>query len=178
MVSGGGFLFRDAAEGVYAGVLQLSLHEMMTLTAFGLIATRMPDGRAGYSLIIFITAEDFPADAAGAGVHAAGCGRDGGGAPDVRRGRAARGVEERHAGRRLLFPRNPVANAPALIAALVERVSGAARQLSAGGAGADRLGDADAGALRSGADLRVRRRASGCWCWGGSARCCRRRRTI
>ena len=29
------------------------------MKAFGLIATRMPDGSRGYSLIVFITAEDF-----------------------------------------------------------------------------------------------------------------------
>ena len=46
-------------RGIYAGVMQLSLHEQITLTAFGLIATRMPDGSRGYSLLIFITAEDF-----------------------------------------------------------------------------------------------------------------------
>ena len=39
--------------------MQLSLHDQLTLTAFGLIATRMPDGSRGYSLIVFITAEDF-----------------------------------------------------------------------------------------------------------------------
>ena len=144
MVSGGGFLFRDAAEGVYAGVLQLSLHEMMTLTAFGLIATRMPDGRAGYSLIIFITAEDFRPIPLGLGFTLQGVG----GMVAVHRtfdeDVLRVGVEERHAGRRLLFPRNAVANAPAIIRGAGERVSGAAGQLLAGGAGADRLGDADA----------------------------------
>ena len=39
--------------------MQLSLHDQLTLTAFGLISTRMPDGSTGYSLLVFITAEDF-----------------------------------------------------------------------------------------------------------------------
>ena len=59
VLSGGGFLFHDEAQQLYAGVMQLSLHEQITLKAFGLIATRMPDGSRGYSLIVFITAEDF-----------------------------------------------------------------------------------------------------------------------
>ena len=59
VMTGGGFLFHDAAQGLYAGAMQLSLHEQITLKAFGLIATRMPDGSRGYSLIVFITAEDF-----------------------------------------------------------------------------------------------------------------------
>ena len=42
---------RGRAAAVVAGQL--------TLKAFGLIATRMPDGSRGYSLIVFITAEGF-----------------------------------------------------------------------------------------------------------------------
>lgn len=59
VLTGGGFLFHDEAQELYAGAMQLSLHEEITLKAFGLIATRMPDGSRGYSLIVFITAEDF-----------------------------------------------------------------------------------------------------------------------
>ncbi|CAN5260760.1 hypothetical protein BH11PSE10_BH11PSE10_03550 [soil metagenome] len=59
VVSGGGFLFHDRVQGLYAGVLQLSLKERLTLTAFGLLATRLPDGSKGYSLLVFITAEGF-----------------------------------------------------------------------------------------------------------------------
>jgi hypothetical protein len=59
VLTGGGFLFHDAAQGLYAGAMQLSLNEQITLKAFGLIATRMPDGSRGYSMIVFITAEDF-----------------------------------------------------------------------------------------------------------------------
>jgi len=59
VISGGGFLFHDRVQGLYAGVLQLSLKERLTLTAFGLLATRLPDGSKGYSLLVFITAEGF-----------------------------------------------------------------------------------------------------------------------
>ncbi|HEY1293057.1 MAG TPA: DUF6603 domain-containing protein, partial [Chloroflexota bacterium] len=58
-VTGGGFLFHDPTQDLYAGVMQLCLHDDLTLTAYGLIATKMPDGSRGYSLLIFITAEGF-----------------------------------------------------------------------------------------------------------------------
>ena len=38
VLTGGGFLYRDAALQLYAGVMQLTLHERITLTAFGLVA--------------------------------------------------------------------------------------------------------------------------------------------
>ncbi|SHN40483.1 DUF6603 domain-containing protein, partial [Rhizobacter sp. OV335] len=47
VLTGGGFLFHDEAQGLYAGAMQLSLHERITLKAFGLIATRLPDGSRG-----------------------------------------------------------------------------------------------------------------------------------
>ena len=117
VLTGGGFLFHDAAQGMYAGVMQLSLHERMTLTAFGLIATRMPDGSRGYSLIIFITAEDFRPIPLGLGFTLQGIG----GMVAVHRTfdedvlRA--GLKNDTLGT-LLFPRDPVGNAPTLIATL------------------------------------------------------------
>ena len=98
VLTGGGFLFHDEAQGLYAGAMQLSLHEQITLKAFGLIATRMPDGSRGYSLIVFITAEDFRPDPAGLGLHAARHRRHGRGEPHLRSGGAAPGTQERHAG--------------------------------------------------------------------------------
>jgi hypothetical protein len=74
VVSGGGFLFHDPVQPVYGGVLQLSLNDAITLTAFGLIATRMPDGSPGYSLLVFITAEDFRAIPLGMGFTLLGIG--------------------------------------------------------------------------------------------------------
>ena len=98
VLTGGGFLLHDAAKGLYAGVLQLSLHERLTLTAFGLIATRMPDGSRGYSLIVFITAEGFQPIQLGLGFTLNGIGGMVGDQPHVRSGRDACRAEERHAG--------------------------------------------------------------------------------
>ncbi|MGN6274767.1 MAG: DUF6603 domain-containing protein [Solirubrobacterales bacterium] len=57
VVVGGGYLFFDPDRGEYAGVLELSLAEIVTVKAIGLITTRMPDGSQGFSLLIIITAE-------------------------------------------------------------------------------------------------------------------------
>ncbi|HEX6395933.1 MAG TPA: DUF6603 domain-containing protein, partial [Steroidobacteraceae bacterium] len=117
VVSGGGFLFHDEAQGLYAGALQLSLHEQLTLKAFGLIATRMPDGSPGYSMLIFITAEDFKPIQLGLGFTLLGIG----GMVAINR---TFDVEVLRQGLKndtlatLLFPRDPVGNAPALIQAL------------------------------------------------------------
>jgi hypothetical protein len=117
VLTGGGFLFHDEVQKLYAGVMQLSLHETITLKAFGLIATQMPDGKPGFSMIIFITAEDFRPIPLGMGFTLQGIG----GMVAVNRTfdqdvlRA--GLKNDTLGT-LLFPRNPVANAPAIIRSL------------------------------------------------------------
>jgi hypothetical protein len=57
MVRGGGYLFIDAERGEYAGALELDIAGIVSVKAIGLITTRMPDGSAGFSLLIVITAE-------------------------------------------------------------------------------------------------------------------------
>ncbi len=117
VVSGGGFLFHDDAQGLYAGALQLSLHEQLTLKAYGLIATRMPDGSPGYSLLIFITAEDFKPIQLGLGFTLLGIG----GMVAINRTfdvNVLRQGLQNDTLATLLFPRDPVGNAPALIQAL------------------------------------------------------------
>ncbi len=117
VVSGGGFLFHDPVQQNYAGVMQVSLYEVLTLTAFGLIATRMPDGSRGYSVLIFITAEDFRPIPLGMGFTLLGIG----GMVAINRTfdheALRQGLKNDTLGT-LLFPRDPVANAPAIIRAL------------------------------------------------------------
>jgi hypothetical protein len=116
-VTGGGFLFHDPAQHLYAGLMQLSLDDRFTLTAFGLIATRMPDGSRGYSLIIFITAEDFEPIPLGLGFTLQGIG----GMIAVNRTfdqDVLRAGMQNDMLKSLLFPRDPVGNAPAIIRSL------------------------------------------------------------
>jgi hypothetical protein len=117
VVTGGGFLFHDPVRQLYAGVVQLSLHERLTLKAFGLVATTMPDGSRGYSMIVFITAEGFQPIPLGLGFTLNGIG----GTVAIHRTfdedvlRA--GLKSDTLGA-LLFPRDPVGNAPAVVASL------------------------------------------------------------
>ena len=55
----GATLIFDPVAHVHAGVVQLSIARMIKVKAFGLITTRLPDGSKGYSLLVFITVEDF-----------------------------------------------------------------------------------------------------------------------
>jgi hypothetical protein len=57
---GGGFLYLDPVKGEYAGALELSFQGVIDLKAVGVLNTRLPDGSAGFSLIIIISAEFAP----------------------------------------------------------------------------------------------------------------------
>jgi hypothetical protein len=118
LISGGGFLLHDPDRSQYAGVLQLSFQKPpLTLNAFGLITTRMSDGRPGYSMIILITAEDFPPIPLGLGFKLEGIG----GLLGVHRTfdvEALRGAMRNDTLKSLLFPRDAIANAPAILSAI------------------------------------------------------------
>ena len=57
---GGGYLAFDADRGEYAGALELDFQGLFSVKAVGVINTRMPDGSAGFSLLIVISAEFTP----------------------------------------------------------------------------------------------------------------------
>jgi hypothetical protein len=117
VLTGGGFLFHDPAQELYAGVLQLSLHDEVTLTAYGLIATKMPDGSRGYSLLIFITADGFEPVQLGFGFMLTAIG----GMIGINRTfdqDVIRAGLKNDTLKSLLFPRDPINNAPAVIQAL------------------------------------------------------------
>ena len=116
-LTGGGFLTHDEATGNYGGVLQLSLQETITLTGYGIIGTKMPDGSPGYSLLVFITAEDFGGIQLGFGLVLQSIG----GMVGIHRTfdlNVIRSGLRSDSLATLLFPRDPVANAPALLQAL------------------------------------------------------------
>ncbi|HSH58258.1 MAG TPA: DUF6603 domain-containing protein [Acidimicrobiales bacterium] len=57
-VTGGGFLSFDPAREQYAGGLHLEFSGI-SLNAFGLLTTRLPDGSKGFSLLILVQASGF-----------------------------------------------------------------------------------------------------------------------
>lgn len=117
VVTGGGALIFDTNTHVYAGVLQLSIQDLVTVTAFGLITTRLPDGSRGYSLLVFITAEGFKPVPLGLGFMLTGIG----GLIAVHRTFSEEALREgmqRDTLSALLFPKDPIGNAPAIVRAL------------------------------------------------------------
>jgi hypothetical protein len=114
---GGGYLFFDREAEQYAGVVQLELGGKVSLKAIGLLTTRMPDGRPGFSLLLVITAEGFGAVPLGLGFSLTGVG----GLIGVNR---SMNVAALRAGIRtgaldsLLFPSDPVRNAAAIVSTL------------------------------------------------------------
>lgn len=57
IVTGGGYLYIDPDRGEYAGAIQLKFADFLTLSAIGLIDTKLPDGSPGFSLLIIISAD-------------------------------------------------------------------------------------------------------------------------
>ncbi len=117
IVKGGGYLYFDFDKEEYAGVLELSIVEIVTVKAIGLITTRMPDGSKGFSLLIIITAEFATGIQLGFGFTLLGVG----GLLGLNRQML---VEPIGAGIRtgainsIVFPPDPVANAPRIISDL------------------------------------------------------------
>ncbi|CAE6794411.1 DUF6603 domain-containing protein [Nitrospira defluvii] len=116
-VKGGGYLYFDFDKEEYAGVLELSIANFLTLTAVGLVTTRMPDGSKGFSLLIIITAEFGTGIQLGFGFTLIGVGGLLGLNRTVKLQPLADGVRT-GAVNNIMFPKNVVANAPRIISDL------------------------------------------------------------
>jgi hypothetical protein len=116
LVSGAGFLLFEPDKHRYAGALVLEIGEV-TVNAAGLLTTRLPDGRQGYSLLIAISAAGFTPIQLGLGFTLNGVG----GLLGVNR---TVQVEVLRSGLKndsldaVLFPDNPLARLPQLVHAL------------------------------------------------------------
>jgi len=116
-VKGGGYLYFDFDKEEYAGVLELAIAGFITLTAVGLVTTRMPDGSKGFSLLIIITAEFGTGMQLGFGFILIGVGGLLGLNRTVKLQPLADGVRT-GAVNNIMFPKNVVANAPRIISDL------------------------------------------------------------
>ena len=116
-VTGGGFLSFDTAQGQYAGALQLSVSGLFTLSAVGLITTRMPDGTPGFSLLVVITAEFSQGIQLGFGFTLLGVGGLLGLNRSIRLQALLDGVRS-GAVDAVMFPKDVLANAPRIISDL------------------------------------------------------------
>jgi hypothetical protein len=74
IVKGGGFLLIDKPKGEYAGALQLSIEDMLQVSAICIINTIMPDGSSGFSLLIIISVSFEPGISLSMGFFLSGLG--------------------------------------------------------------------------------------------------------
>src|SRR5690606_22666203 len=114
VVRGGGFLYLDPERGEYAGVLELSFPALsLSLKAVGIFTTKLPGGAEGYALLLLVYTE-FPAIQLGYGFTLNGVGgmlgiQHGVSIPALQDGMRTGSLDN------LLFPDDPVGNAPALL---------------------------------------------------------------
>jgi hypothetical protein len=116
-ISGGGFLFFDFDKGEYAGVLQLTIQDQITVTAIGMITTRLPNGAKGFSFVVIITAQGFQPIQLGLGFTLTGIG----GLLAINRTCNEEFLREgikTNALDSLLFPSDPIRNAPQILGLL------------------------------------------------------------
>lgn len=117
VVKGGGYLFLDFDKGEYAGALELTIANFLSLKAIGLINTKLPGGQPGFSMLVIITCEFNPGFQLGFGFSLMGVG----GLLGLNRGML---LEPLAAGIRtgainsILFPTNVIENAPRIISDL------------------------------------------------------------
>jgi hypothetical protein len=117
IVRGGGYLYFDFEKGEYAGALELVFSGFLALKAIGLITTRMPDGSAGFSLLVIITAEFGTPIQLGFGFVLVGVGGLLGLHRTMMLEELAEGVRT-GAVESVMFPQDVIANAPRIISDL------------------------------------------------------------
>jgi hypothetical protein len=113
VVTGGGYISFDPTKGQYAGILQMSLVDTIGITVIGVIDTIMPDGSTGFSFILIITFT-LPPIQLGFGFTLNGVGGLGG----VNRGMDTNALQagfQAHTLDAIMFPSDPIDNAPQII---------------------------------------------------------------
>src|SRR5271165_1377054 len=112
-VSGGGYIFFDPDKQRYAGVLEVSIVDIVTVKVIGVLDTVMPDGSLGFSLLFVITF-DLPPIQLSFGFTLNGVGGLGG----VNRTMVVSALQaglRAHSLDHVLFPPDPIENAPQII---------------------------------------------------------------
>lgn len=115
-VKGGGYLFFNHEEQKYAGVAELSVKDKISLKVVGILTTKLPGKDDGYSLLLLVTAEFTPINLA-FGFTLNGVG----GLVAINRTmnlQALRDGVKNNSIDNVMFPDDPVANAPQIISDL------------------------------------------------------------
>jgi hypothetical protein len=113
LVAGGGFISFDATQGRYAGVLDVTIVDTIAVKVIAVLDTKLPDGSDGFSFLLIITF-NFPPIQLGLGFTLNGVGGLGGinrtfVTDALQAGLRAHTLDD------ILFPADPVANAPKII---------------------------------------------------------------
>jgi hypothetical protein len=115
-ISGGGYIAFDSASGRYAGVLALQLYSV-TITAIAILDTKLPGGQSGFSFLIILAVQFNPGFQLGFGFTLTAVG----GLCGINRSMLTDAIQaglRTHALDAILFPPNPVQNAPQIISTL------------------------------------------------------------
>jgi hypothetical protein len=113
VIAGGGYISFDPSQGQYAGVIQLSLLDTIGITVITVLDTKLPDGSSGFSLLFIITFT-LPPIQLGFGFTLNGVGGLGG----VNRTMSTSALQAgfmAHTLDAIMFPPDPIANAPQII---------------------------------------------------------------
>ena len=113
VVAGGGYILFDPAKGRYAGVLDVSLAEIIQVKVIAVLDTKLPDGSKGFSFLLIITF-DFPPIQLSFGFTLNGVGGLGGVNRTMNKDALHDGFRA-HSLNSVLFPPDPIANAPQII---------------------------------------------------------------
>jgi hypothetical protein len=114
VVRGGGFLLFDTDREEYGGALELSIKDMFTVTAVGIVTTKFPDGSKGFSLLLIIGVTFQPGIPIGFGFFISGLGGMIGIHRTINTDALREGVKNNSIDN-ILFPENVVANITRII---------------------------------------------------------------
>ena len=116
-VVGGGFLRFDPQKGEYSGVLELKIAEKISVKGFGLLTTKLPGGAKGFAFVIIIFVEGFNPIPLGLGFKLTGIG----GLLAINRtfdeNALRTGLKEQTLDS-IMFPKDPIRNAPQILSNL------------------------------------------------------------
>ena len=117
LVQGGGALRFDPVKGEYSGLVELSIAEKISVKGFALLNTRLPGGGKGFSLVVIIFVEGFTPIQLGFGFALTGIG----GLLAINRTfdeEAVRSGLKNHTLDSVMFPPDPIRNAPQILSNL------------------------------------------------------------
>jgi hypothetical protein len=116
LISGGGYLYIDQQKHRYAGILECSIADIVQVKIIGILDTVLPDGRPEFSLLLVITTE-FPPIQLSFGFTLNGVGGVGGINRTMALDALRAGFRAHHLNS-VMFPSDPIDNAPQIISDL------------------------------------------------------------